>query len=76
MYCTCARVTVFADEAYHAACAALWPGLPDTALPSMRVALESCLPEKATAVAKVCTGSNRAAGNKICYRSLTVFRRA
>ncbi|XP_051192451.1 uncharacterized protein [Lolium perenne] len=42
-----------ADEAYRAACAALGAGRPDAAVRSLRVALASCPPEKAAAVAKV-----------------------
>ena len=42
-----------ADEAYRAACAALGAGRPDAAVRSLRVALESCPPEKSAAVAKV-----------------------
>jgi hypothetical protein len=48
--CYDARV---ADEAYRAACAALGAGRPDAAVRSLRVALASCPPEKAAAVAKV-----------------------
>ncbi|KAM0871373.1 hypothetical protein ACQ4PT_039422 [Festuca glaucescens] len=42
-----------ADEAYRAACAALGAGRPDAAVRSLRVALASCPPEKAAALAKV-----------------------
>ncbi|KAL5213125.1 hypothetical protein ABZP36_023972 [Zizania latifolia] len=42
-----------ADEAYRAACAALGSGRADAAVRSLRVALASCPPEKAAAVAKV-----------------------
>uniref|UniRef100_A0ACD5ZK21 Uncharacterized protein n=1 Tax=Avena sativa TaxID=4498 RepID=A0ACD5ZK21_AVESA len=42
-----------ADEAYRAACAALGAGRPDAAVRSLRVALASCPPEKAAAMAKV-----------------------
>ncbi|WVZ73527.1 hypothetical protein U9M48_021823 [Paspalum notatum var. saurae] len=42
-----------ADEAYRAASAALGAGRPDAAVRSLRVALASCPPEKAAAVAKV-----------------------
>ncbi|XP_052142908.1 uncharacterized protein LOC127762437 [Oryza glaberrima] len=42
-----------ADEAYRAACAALGAGRADAAVRSLRVALASCPPEKAAAVAKV-----------------------
>ncbi|KAF0933121.1 hypothetical protein E2562_013854 [Oryza meyeriana var. granulata] len=48
--CYDARV---ADEAYRAACAALGAGRADAAVRSLRVALASCPPEKAAAVAKV-----------------------
>ncbi|KAG8072489.1 hypothetical protein GUJ93_ZPchr0006g41612 [Zizania palustris] len=42
-----------ADDAYRAACAALGAGRADAAVRSLRVALASCPPEKAAAVAKV-----------------------
>ncbi|KAJ3700216.1 hypothetical protein LUZ61_003921 [Rhynchospora tenuis] len=42
-----------ADEAYKAACAALAAGRPDAAVRSLKVALESCPPDKVSAVAKL-----------------------
>ncbi|KAJ4817588.1 hypothetical protein LUZ62_030154 [Rhynchospora pubera] len=42
-----------ADEAYKAACAALAAGRPDAAARSLQVALESCPPDKVSAVAKL-----------------------
>ncbi|KAF3320684.1 hypothetical protein FCM35_KLT14818 [Carex littledalei] len=42
-----------ADEAYKAACAALAARRPHAAVRSLQVALESCPPDKASAIAKL-----------------------
>ncbi|XP_078157365.1 uncharacterized protein LOC144553143 [Carex rostrata] len=42
-----------ADEAYKAACAALAARRPDAAVRSLQVALQSCPPDKASAIAKL-----------------------
>jgi hypothetical protein len=42
-----------ADEAYKAACAALAAKRPDAAVRSLKVALETCPPDKQSAIAKL-----------------------
>ncbi|KAJ3695875.1 hypothetical protein LUZ60_001252 [Juncus effusus] len=42
-----------AEEAYKAACSALSAGRPDSAVRSLKVALDSCPPDKPSAIAKL-----------------------